>query len=108
MKKELLDKFKEAIVAILPIVIVLFVISFSIPSFSSESNQQKFGPVILSLIISSVPLILGTVLFSLGVEKSIAKIGSIVGSKVTKRKSIILLLIIGGMLGFLATLAEPD
>ena len=108
MRKELLDKFKEAIVAILPIVIVLFVISFSIPSFSSESNQQKFGPVILSLIISSVPLILGTVLFSLGVEKSIAKIGSIVGSKVTKRKSIILLLIIGGMLGFLATLAEPD
>ena len=108
MHKEVLAKLKEACLAILPIVTVMIIVNFAIPGFSVEADASKFGPVLTSLLISVVPLILGTTLFSLGVEKSIAKIGEIVGATLTKRKSIILLLIIGGLLGFLATLAEPD
>lgn len=86
----------------------MIIVNFSIPAFSVEASSEKFGPVLTSLLISTIPLILGTTLFSLGVEKSIGKIGEIVGTTLTKRKSIIMLLIIGGLLGFLATLAEPD
>lgn len=108
MHKELINKLKEACLAILPIVIIMIIINFSIPGFSVESNNEKFGPVLTSLLISALPLIIGTTLFSLGVEKSIAKLGEIVGQTLTKRKSIVLLLIIGGLLGCLVTLAEPD
>jgi len=108
MGKEFLAKFKEACFAILPVVFVIAALNFIIPSFSLEENGDKFGPILTTLLISILPLILGTALFSIGAEKSIAKIGQYVGATLTKRKAIVLLVFIGLLLGVLATLAEPD
>ena len=108
MGKEFLVKFKEACFAILPVVFVIAALNFIIPSFSFEENGDKFGPILTTLLISILPLILGTALFSIGAEKSIAKIGQYVGATLTKRKAIVLLVFIGFLLGVLATLAEPD
>ncbi len=108
MGKEFLVKFKEACFAILPVVFVIAALNFIIPSFSLEENGDKFGPILTTLLISILPLILGTALFSIGAEKSIAKIGQYVGTTLTKRKAIVLLVFIGLLLGVLATLAEPD
>lgn len=108
MGKEFLVKFKEACFAILPVVFVIAALNFIIPSFSLEENGDKFGPILTTLLISILPLILGTALFSIGAEKSIAKIGQYVGATLTKRKAIVLLVFIGFLLGVLATLAEPD
>ena len=108
MGKEFLAKFKEACFAILPVVFVIAALNFIIPSFSLEENGDKFGPILTTLLISILPLILGTALFSIGAEKSIAKIGQYVGATLTKRKAIVLLVFIGFLLGVLATLAEPD
>lgn len=105
--KEFAHSLKEAAFAVLPIVIALVVINFCIPSL--ELNQgTKFGPVIASLIISTVPLVVGTALFSIGAEKSVAKLGSIVGNKLTKKKTLGALFVVALLLGFLATIAEPD
>ena len=101
-------KLKEAVTAILPMMVVILIINFAVPGLTVESDGSKFGPVITSLLISIVPLILGTALFSIGVEKSIAKIGEIVGTTLTKRKSLIALFIVAFLMGLLATLAEPD
>lgn len=106
--KEILARFKEAALSILPIVLVVLALNFVIPGFSVESSGEKFGPVMTSLLISSVPMILGTAFFAIGAEKSVAKIGEVVGTTLTKRKSLTLLLVIGALMGFLATLAEPD
>ena len=106
--KEILARFKEASLSILPIVLVVLALNFVIPGFSVESSGEKFGPVMTSLLISSVPMILGTAFFAIGAEKSVAKIGEVVGTTLTKRKSLTLLLVIGALMGFLATLAEPD
>lgn len=107
MKKEFLKSFKESSFAILPIVIALVVINFCIPGL--ELNQgTKFGPIMAALLISIVPLILGTTLFSIGAEKSVAKIGEVVATKLTKRKTIIALLVVAFLVGLLATIAEPD
>lgn len=102
-------KFKEAVFAILPVVAMIVIIPFCVPNMYLEGNgTAKFGPITTSLLISIVPLILGTTLFSIGVDKSIARIGEIVGMTLTKRKTIRLLLFVGFLMGFLATLAEPD
>ncbi len=107
MKKELLHSLKESSFAILPIVIALLVINFCIPGL--ELNQgTKFGPIIVALLVSIVPLILGTTLFSIGAEKSVAKIGEVVGTKMTKKKMLLALLAVAFLLGLLATIAEPD
>lgn len=107
MVKEFLHGIKEASLAILPIVIALIIINFAIPGLYLNTGT-KFGPVIASLLISIVPLILGTALFSIGAEKSVAKIGEVVATKLTKKKTIGALLIITLLLGLLATIAEPD
>ena len=112
MKSEFLTKFKEAIIAIVPIIVALVAVNYIVPGLSVESSSYPgspyFGPAMTSLLVSTVPLIMGTTLFAMGAEKSIAKIGEIVGNKLTKRRSIILLLVIALLLGILATIAEPD
>lgn len=106
--KEIGSRLKEASLSILPIVVAIVILNFVIPGFTVESNGSHFGPVMTSLLISAVPMIIGTAFFSIGAEKSVAKIGEVVGTTLTKRKSLILLFIVGGLMGFLATLAEPD
>ena len=108
MLKELHNKFKDALLAILPVIVVLILFVFCVPSLSLETDGSKFGPVMTSLLISILPLIVGTALFNIGAEKSVAKIGEIVGTKMTKRKSLVALLIVAVLVGFLCTLAEPD
>ena len=108
MIKEFSSRLKEACFSILPIVLIILLFNFTIPGFSVENSGSKFGPVLTSLLISAIPLILGTALFSMGAEKSVAKIGEVVGTTMTKRKSIVLLLVIAFLLGILATIAEPD
>lgn len=106
--KEMMSRLKEASLSILPVVVVVIIFNFAVPGMALEQDGSKFGPVMVSLIISIVPLILGTAFFSIGAEKSVAKIGEVVGTTLTKRKSLILLLIIAVLLGILATIAEPD
>lgn len=102
------SKFKESLRAIFPRIVIILVFGFALPGFSFEGDGGNFGPVTLSLILSAVPLIIGTTFFSLGVDKSIAKIGEVVGTTLTKRKSLFRLLVVALLMGFLATMAEPD
>jgi len=115
MQNEFTNKLKESCSAILPMILVIVLINYAIlvpegTSFDTVTagNRILFGPSMASLLLSALPLILGTTLFSVGVEKSIAKIGEIVGTTLTRRKSITMLLVVAGLMGFLATLAEPD
>ncbi len=103
-----MPKFKEALLAVVPVVAVMVIIPLCIPDMNLEMDGSKFGPVMTSLLISVVPLVLGTTLFNVGVEKSLVKIGDIVGTRLTKKKTIGWLLFIGLLMGVLATLAEPD
>ena len=111
MLEQLKEKFKESTTAILPMVILIIIINYAIlvpRGGSIEEFDSLFGPVTLSLIIATIPLLIGTALFSIGAEKSVAKIGELVGEVLTKRKTIKLLLAVSFMMGFLATMAEPD
>lgn len=108
MRKEIVSRLKESLFAVLPIIVVLFLLVISIPNVTIETNGGNFGPVMTSMLVSSVPLILGVALFSIGAEKSIAKIAEKVSQTMTKKKKIGMLLFIAFLLGVLTTLAEPD
>ena len=111
MKKEFLSKIKEGCFSVLPIALLVIVLALVSPDFAPDDTAlypYRFGPVLVSFLLSVIPLIIGMALFNIGAEKSTGKIGSLVGKTLTKRKSLVLLLIIALLMGFLATMAEPD
>lgn len=106
--KKIANRLKESAISILPIVSVVLLLNLIFPQIKLENDSSLFGPVMTSLLLSSIPLILGTALFSLGADKSVAKIGEVVGKTLSKRKTLTMLLIIALLMGFLVTIAEPD
>jgi hypothetical protein len=110
MGKELIGRLKEASISILPIVVLIIILNFSSKdiAFDGSSATNGMGPIFASFLISIIPLIVGMALFNMGAEKSMGQIGEIVGTTLTKRKSLILLAIVALLMGTLTTMAEPD
>lgn len=105
--KTLYDKLKESIISVLPIlliVLIIFGIQFS-PLFPKPviSNEQ-----IIIFVCSMITLAVGMALFTLGSEKSMTKVGMYIGSSITKRKSIVMIVLVSFILGLMITIAEPD
>lgn len=108
MGKEFVAKLKEAVISIFPIIILLVILNFAAPSFSLDPQYNNAGPVFTNFMISVIPLVIGLALFNMGAEKAMGKIGELAGSSLTKKKSLILLVVIAVLLGTLITIAEPD
>ena len=100
MTKELLSKFKETAVAVLPVAGVVLLLHFTIA-------PMPLG--VLALFLSGTfLLILGMTLFQLGSDVGMSSIGNQIGSKLVELKSLKIFLITAFLLGFLVTIAEPD
>ena len=99
--KVLLDKIKEASMSVLPIVAIVLVLLLT-PIASLTSTE------LITFLVSTVFLILGIALFTLGADLAMTPMGSSVGSGLAKKRKLGLLLIISFLLGFLITIAEPD
>ena len=107
MGKEFLGKLKESTISILPIVLLIIILNFANENFRLDAGSWA-GANFTSFCISIVPLILGMTLFNMGADKAMGKIGEAVGSSLTKKKSLVLLVVIAVLLGTLMTIAEPD
>ena len=107
MGKEFLSKFRESAFSILPIFVLIIVLNFASVSFRLDEGTLA-GPTFVSFVISAIPLLLGMTLFNMGAEKAMGKIGEVVGTTLTKKKSLVLLAVIAVLLGTLMTIAEPD
>lgn len=101
MLRLLKDKIIEALKSVLPVVLIVYILSFTpLVSFSS-SELLLFGA-------SSIVLILGISLFNLGADLAMTPMGEYVGSGLTKTKNIPLLCSAVALMGILITVAEPD
>ncbi len=107
MGREFLSKLKESCVSILPIILLIIILNFASASFRLDEGTMA-GPTFVSFVVSAIPLLLGMTLFNMGAEKAMGKIGEVVGTTLTKRKSLALLVVIAILLGTLMTVAEPD
>ena len=101
MNKQLLIKLKEALVSVLPITLIVILLNFT--PLVNFSNKE-----IVVFSISSVLLIFGIGLFTIGADFAMTPMGEHVGAGITKTKKFWLLLIICFALGLLITIAEPD
>ena len=101
MFKALMSKFKESVVSVLPVAVIVLIISFT-PLVDLTWQEQ------LTFAVCSVFLIIGISLFNLGADLAMTPMGEHVGSGLTKSKKIGVLISVCFVMGVLITIAEPD
>lgn len=105
--RNLIKTLEESFLSLIPIVVIisiLFGLQYT-PMFPSVVIEPaNFGIFLLCMVF----LGLGTTLFSLGSESSMAKVGSYIGASITKKKKIFLIVFLAILLGMFITIAEPD
>ena len=62
----------------------------------------------MCFLIGALLLIVGMLLFNVGVEMSMTTMGERVGTIMTKSRKLIIMLVIGFIMGFIITISEPD
>ncbi len=96
----ILNKLKETAVSVLPVMaIVLFLGLTFVPL--DKALLARF-------VAGGLLLIIGLTIFLLGVELGIQPMGERCGAELTKKRSLLLLLIVAFVIGFIVTAAEPD
>lgn len=95
-----MNKLKEVVMAVLPIVGIVLILNFTITPLA--------GHQLISFLTGAVLVIVGLTLFLFGVDLGIGPIGRYIGGAVVKRNSLLILSVSGLILGFLISIAEPD
>jgi len=96
----ILHKFKETAVSVLPVMAIVFLLGLTIVPMEPK--------LLLKFFISGILLIIGLTVFLLGVDLGIQPMGERCGAALTNKKSLPLLLAIAFVVGFIVTAAEPD
>lgn len=106
------SKIKDSFLSTLPVVAVVLVfyfLYFPLCNNAGITLGETFTSIELIVFgISAVLVILGMWMFGVGVDSSMKKIGEIIGSTITKKQSLVLLIVVFMLFGILITVAEPD
>lgn len=96
----LLVKLKETVLSVLPIMALVLLLGLTVAPLG--------GQLIARFVIGGILLMLGLTLFLQGVDIGILPIGQKIGSALTSKKNLLLLLGASFVIGFMVTVAEPD
>jgi len=99
MKKIIIGKLKESAISVLPITLLVIIISF----FLDVAKEDM-----IHFIISAIMLAIGMGLFNMGSDSSLLTIGREVGTHITKKRNLTLMIVVIFIIGFMITIAEPD
>ncbi|MBQ4283634.1 MAG: DUF1538 domain-containing protein [Lachnospira sp.] len=94
------EKFTETIKAVFPILAIVLVLCFTITPIPPS--------ILVTFLIGAVLLILGMLLFNVGVESSMTPIGERVGAIMTRSKNVLIMVLISFVMGMVITISEPD
>jgi len=96
----LLEKLKESFFSVIPIVILVVLLNYTIAPIPSWN--------LVLFLISAFVIIMGITLFNIGVDTSLIPIGEHVGSALVKTRKLILIIVLTFFIGVFITIAEPD
>ena len=97
---KLQEKLTEALRAVLPIVGIVIVLTFTIAPISPS--------IMLCFLLGAVMLIVGMMFFTQGAEMAMSPMGERVGTSLTKTKKVLLIAVLSFVLGVIITISEPD
>lgn len=101
MFRILWSKIKEALISVLPVVVIVLILC-------ATPLVQLSAKEIVTFVVSAVLLILGIGLFNVGADLAMSPMGEYIGSGLTKSKKMSVLLLVSFTMGVLITVAEPD
>lgn len=94
------EKLKEALTAVLPIIGIVLVLSFTIAPIPSS--------ILLLFLFGAILLIIGMMFFTLGAELAMTPMGERVGTRMASTRKLPVILLLCFILGFIITISEPD
>lgn len=100
VSQKLAHKFKEAFVAVMPVVAILLVLSLTIAPMPTG--------VLMSFLMGAVLVMAGMMFFTLGAEMSMTPMGEKVGARMTQSRNLLLIIPLAFILGVIITISEPD
>lgn len=96
----LVKRFKEVSLSVLPITLIVVILNFTVVPIDTD--------MLIRFIIGAIFVIMGLALFLFGADIGIGPIGQLMGETIAKTNKVYLVGILGFILGFLITIAEPD
>lgn len=96
----LLKQLKDVTLSVLPITLLVIILNFSIVPIENE--------MLIRFIIGALLVVFGLGIFLFGANIGISVIGSLMGESISKSNSAVIVGILGFILGFFITIAEPD
>ena len=99
MREMLREKVKEAMSSIIPVMIIMLIIGFCL-GFHIVT--------IISIFISTLLLIFGISLFTLGADLSMMEIGKTISLGLLKTRKVPIIAFVSFLVGVVITIAEPD
>ncbi len=100
MLKLLFSKFKESLFSVIPIILLVVVLNFTV-------GPMPAGGLVLFLV-SAITMVLGITLFNFGVDVSLIPIGEHVGTTIIKSKNLFVIITLIFIIGVFISMAEPD
>lgn len=94
------EKLSETIKAVVPILAIVLILCFSIAPIPPS--------ILVSFLLGATLLIVGMLLFNVGVELSMTPIGERVGAIMTRSKKVLIVVLVSFVMGFAITISEPD
>lgn len=100
MKDLLKEKLCEVLKSIAPLIVVIFLLQITLV----HAPLQLF----LQFIAGSLMIVVGLVLFFLGIDFGVLPMGKFIGAELPRKNSILLILMAAFAVSFATTAAEPD
>lgn len=97
---KLKSKFEESLKAVLPVIVIVLLLSFTIAPITPS--------ILLCFLLGALMVMVGMMFFTLGAEVSMTPMGEKVGAKLTQTKNIWIITVLSFILGVIITISEPD
>lgn len=94
------EKFREVLLAVLPITLIVSVLNFTLTPLGTH--------LFLRFLAGALFIVVGLSIFLLGVDIGITPIGNHMGASIAKTNKLWIVIGAGLVLGFVISLAEPD
>lgn len=99
-RTNLLEKLDEALRAVVPIILIVLLLCFTIAPLSPG--------LLMVFLIGAVLLVIGMMFFTLGADLAMTPIGERVGAAMTQSRKLIVIVPLCFILGVIITVSEPD
>ncbi len=96
----ILEKFKETLFSVIPIMAIVMVLSLTVAPFTADLTFR--------FLSGGLMVVMGLTFFLLGVDIGIIPIGERSGAALTSKRNLALLLSVSFAIGLMVTIAEPD